>query len=98
MNFMPFRGIDGVKKANLDAAVNLEVVDGKAIFGFYTTKAMSNTTVKLTAGKQVLVNEQISINPGKPYSKQVAVPAGVDEHDIRASLIAADGRELVAYS
>jgi tetratricopeptide (TPR) repeat protein len=97
MNWYPFRGTGGAKNANLDAAVNLEVKDGKATFGFYTPKAYSNASVRLTAGKQVVVNEQISINPGKPYSKQVIVPAGIDEHDILASL-SADGRELISYS
>ena len=97
MNFYPFRGIDGVKNANLDAAVNLDVKDGNAIFGFYTTKAYPDATVTLKAGSKVLLEEQTSINPGKPYAKQVAIPAGVDEHDIRASILVG-GRELVAYS
>jgi tetratricopeptide (TPR) repeat protein len=97
MNWYPFRGIDGVKKANLNAAVNLDVKDGKAVFGFYTTKAYANATVKLTVGDKVLLQDQIAINPGKPYSKQLAIPAGIDEHDIRVSLTA-EGKELVAYS
>jgi tetratricopeptide (TPR) repeat protein len=97
MNLYPFRGTNGAKNGNLDATVNLEVKNGKANFGFYTTKSWSNATVKLTAGNQVLATEQIAINPGKPYSKEVAVPADVDEHDVRAS-ISANGKELVAYS
>jgi tetratricopeptide (TPR) repeat protein len=97
MNFYPFRGIQGVKNANLDAAVNLDVKDGKADFGFYTTKTYANATVTLKAGNRVLLEEKTAINPGKPYAKSVVVPAGVDEHDLRAS-ISAGGRELVAYS
>jgi tetratricopeptide (TPR) repeat protein len=97
MNWYPFRGTGGAKNANLDATVNLDIKDGKATFGFYTTKAYQNAIVRLTAGKQVIVTENITINPGKPYSKQVAIPAGVDEHDLRAS-VSADGKELVAYS
>lgn len=97
ISLFPFRGIDGVKKANLDAAVNLEVKDGKAIYGFYTTKVFDNATVILQAGDQILSKENISINPGKPYSKQVTLPVGVAEQTIRAS-ISAGGRELVAYS
>ena len=97
MNFYPFRGIDGVKNANLDAAVNLDVKDGNVQFGFYTTKAYPEATIRLMAGNQLLVEEKTAIDPGKPYAKQVAVPAGVDEHDLRAS-ISVDGRELVAYS
>jgi tetratricopeptide (TPR) repeat protein len=97
LSWYPFRGIDGVKKANLDAAVNLDVKDGKAIFGFYTTKAYKNATASLAAGNKVLSREEISIDPGKPYSKQIALPAGLDEHELRAS-ISAEGHELVAYT
>ena len=97
MNWYPFRGIDGVKNANLDATVNLDVKDGKAIFGFYTTKSYTDATVSLKAGSKVLLEEKISINPGKPYAKSVVIPVGTDEHDLRASLTAG-GHELVAYS
>jgi tetratricopeptide (TPR) repeat protein len=97
MRWYPFRDIGGVKNANLDAAVNLEVKDGVAKFGFYTTREFPSATVQLTAGGKALLEEQITINPGKPYTKQFSVPAGIDVHDLRASL-SADGRELVAYS
>ncbi len=55
MNFYPFRGIEGVKNANLDAAVNLDVKDGKATMGFYTTKSYAGATVTLKAGNKVLL-------------------------------------------
>ena len=97
MHWYPFRDIGGVKNANLDAAVNLEIKDGVAKFGFYTPTSFSNATVLLQAGDQVLFEKQIAINPAQPFTRQVPVPAGIDEHDVRASL-SADGRELVAYS
>jgi tetratricopeptide (TPR) repeat protein len=97
MNWYPFRDIGGVKNANLEAAVNLEITNGTAKFGFCTTKEFSHAIVRLTAGDKTVLEENISINPAKPYTNQVAVPAGVDEHDVRASL-SVDGRELVAYS
>jgi len=97
MHWFPFREIGGVKNANLDAAVNLEVKDGVAHFGFCSTRNFPQATVRLEAAGKILVNELISINPGKPYVGQAQVPAGVDEHDLRASLSTED-RELVAYS
>jgi tetratricopeptide (TPR) repeat protein len=97
MNWYPFRDIGGVKKANLDAAVNLEVSGGSAKVGFYTTAAHSAARVVLQAGDKVLLQETLAINPAKPYVKRVAVPAGIDEHDLVASLW--DGsKELVSYS
>lgn len=97
MNWYPFRDIGGVKKANLDAAVNLDVKDGNAKVGFYATSAHSAATVMLRAGDKILLQEKVAISPGKAYLKQVAVPAGVDEHDLVAS-ISDGGRELVSYS
>ena len=97
LSLFPFRGIDGVKNANLDAAVNFDIKDGKVNYGFYTTKAYPSATVTLKAGNNVIAEERISINPGKPYSKQVLVPSGLDEHELRVS-ISAGGQELVAYS
>jgi tetratricopeptide (TPR) repeat protein len=77
--------------------VNLEITNGTAKFGFCTTKEFSRATVRLTAGDKTVLEENISINPAKPYTNQVAVPAGMDEHDVRVSL-SVDDRELVAYS
>jgi tetratricopeptide (TPR) repeat protein len=93
----PFREIGGVKNANTDAAVNLELKDGKATIGFYTTADHSTATASLTLRDTVLFGEQIAINPGRPFVKEVTLPAGADVHELRASL-AAGGKELVGYS
>ncbi len=97
LNWYPFRDIGGVKKANLDAAVNLEVAEGKAMVGFYTTAAHQAAEVELRAGDKVLLQESVAINPGRPYVNRVPVPAGMDEQDLRAS-ISVRGRVLVSYS
>jgi tetratricopeptide (TPR) repeat protein len=93
----PFRDIDGVKCANIDAAVNLDVKDGQANVGFFTTSAHPSATVSLKLKDKVLLSEQVAIDPGKPFAKQVSIPAGADEHDLRAA-ISVNGRELVSYS
>jgi tetratricopeptide (TPR) repeat protein len=93
----PFRDIDGVKNANIDAAVNLEVKDGKIHLGFYSTSARPAAEVTLKLKDQVLLHERIAISPAKPWMKEIALPEGADEHDLRATLTDG-GRELVAYS
>jgi tetratricopeptide (TPR) repeat protein len=77
--------------------VNLDVANGTAKVGFYTTSAHAAAKVMLKAGQKVLMQETVAINPGKPYTKQVTVPAGIDEHDLVAS-ISDGGKELVSYS
>ena len=58
MHWYPFREIGGVKKANLDAAVNLEIADGKAKVAFCTTSARQSAHAVLKAGEKVLVRRE----------------------------------------
>ncbi len=99
MSWYPFRDLGGVKNANLDAAVNLEVKEGKAGYGFYTTQAHPKAVARLTVAGKTLLEETITIDPAKPYTKTVTLPPGTDEHDVRAVLLEyPTNRELVAYS
>jgi tetratricopeptide (TPR) repeat protein len=97
MSWYPFRDIGGVKSANRDAAVNLEVAHGTAKVGFYTTKEFPQATVFLKAADKVLLQEQFDINPAKPYKKDIALPSGMEAEDLRASLVS-DGKEVIAYA
>ncbi len=93
----PFRDIEGVKNANTEAAVNLEVENNTATVSFHATSAHPQATVTVKVKDQVLVTESISINPAKPYTRKVMLPTSTDPHDVRASL-SADNKELIAYS
>ena len=56
MSWYPFRNIGGVKKANLEAAVNLDVENGVAKVGFYTTSAYTGGA-RLADGRQAEPSE-----------------------------------------
>jgi tetratricopeptide (TPR) repeat protein len=93
----PFRDIDGVKNANLDGAVNLEVKDGKATVGFYSTEERKSVVATLKLKDKILLREEVALSPGHSFVKEVQLPDGADEHDLRAAL-ESGGRVLVAYS
>jgi len=101
MYWYPFRDIDGVKNANLDAAVNLEIDTNKNVakVGFCVTSAHEKATVTVSDPflRTDLLRETISISPGKPYVKQITIPPRVNIYEVRASL-SVDGSELVSYS
>ncbi len=92
----PIRGIGGVKNATLEAAVNLEVSEGIATIGFYSTSRHAGATVQLMAADSVLFQANVSIDPARPYVTDVELPVGIDPSQLRASLIAGE-RELVSY-
>jgi len=94
----PLRGIGGIKNANRDAAVNLDVNDkGTARFAFNTTVALDEVTILLKAGDKTLHEERRNIAPDKPFSKEIALPAGVKPESLRASLMVGD-KEAIGYT
>lgn len=98
MFWYPFREIGGVKKANLEAAVNLDrVQDGSVRLGFCTTAAHRAAKAALKTADRALWEETIAIDPTRPWVKNVPVPPGTEEYDLTASL-SVDGREVVAYT
>jgi tetratricopeptide (TPR) repeat protein len=99
LHWYPFRDIGGAKAANLEAAVNLEVASNNTVkVGFCTTAAHRSATALLKAGDKVLFEEDnVRINPGRPYVKTVRIPPSLSQYDLNASL-SAEGRELISYS
>ena len=94
----PFQKIGIVKNANLQAAVNLEVNQNHiAKIGLQTTAEYSNARVLLEADDKTLFEETITIDPGRPYLKEVTLPENVSEKDLKIHLF--DGKEeLISYT
>jgi tetratricopeptide (TPR) repeat protein len=93
----PFRQIGGVKNANLEAAVNLEMAGAsRARLGFAATSEQASAKAVLRAGDKVLFEQNIALGPGKPFVTEVAIPAETTPAELRASL-EADGRTLISY-
>jgi len=94
----PLRGIGGVKNANLEAAVNLEITDRNRIFmGFYTTSKYSDARVVLRTDERTLFESTVTISPDKPFTREIPLPPGVKEQDLKVSLLTSDSEELISY-
>jgi tetratricopeptide (TPR) repeat protein len=98
MHWYPFRDIGGVKKANLDAAVNVEPsTNGAVKFGFCATESHRSATVTVTASNQILLKETIAITPAKPYVKEISLPPGRQLEELYLAL-SVTNRELIGYA
>jgi Tfp pilus assembly protein PilF len=93
----PVRDLGGIKAANLEGALDLEVNDGRARLAANTTTRRRDARVRLTSGRRVLFETTVTIAPDVPFVREVALPSGVPEEDLRFAVLAADGQELVAY-
>ncbi len=92
----PVRQLGGFKKANLEAALNLEADAGKIRFALNTTSEVHGATARLQGGGRTIHEETVDIGPAHPFDRELPLPDGVRREDLRASLSAAN-RELISY-
>ncbi len=93
----PIRQLGGIKNANLDAAVNLEVNESRVGRMAFNTTEHRRGRVRLEAGGKPLFVEEIEIGPQRPYVKEVSLPAGVQADDLRVALVSPAGEEIISY-
>ncbi len=98
MHWYPFRDIGGVKKANFDAAVNLGNRRRQSEGRLWHDVGASIGTRGIKGRREGARRRENRHRSAKAVCENgIEIPAGTDEHDLRASLTA-DGKELVAYS
>ncbi len=83
--WFPVRDIGGVKKANKDFAVNLELEDQSVFAGVYSTGTAPNITVivKNTKTDKTLLRETVTTSPDTPYAAEIDVGDDTTIYDLR---------------
>ena len=91
------KGLDSIKEANKDFAINLEVEDGKALVQVNATAVREGVRVVLSPGRKNLLDVTIDVNPATPFEARVDVPRGTDTDNLLLSLYAPSGEELMTW-
>ncbi len=95
----PLRKIQGIKAANLEAACNLEVGGkGTARIGFNTTREHRGARAALFTREKAIFEQRIDVSPQNPFWKEIGLPEGVDEKNLRLVLFSPEGKILISYS
>jgi tetratricopeptide (TPR) repeat protein len=98
-HWFPLREIQGVKKANLEAALYLETnPEGFVQMGLNTTTLHRGAKVVLSEGKKVVFEKTIDISPEAPYFEELKLPAGVPKEDLQLTLNSPSGERLISYA
>ncbi len=95
--WLPVQKIGGMKNANTRAAVNLDVKDGQAFVGVYATAVCALARVTLAGGGQFMLDQQVDVGPGQPFTMTVPVPADLPQGALLLTLRDASGAELIRY-
>ena len=91
----PIQQIGPAKNANTHAAVNLEFDADLARVGLCVT-AKCKVRVKLTCSGRNILDEQVEMMPGRPFTRAIDTASAQPEL-YRISVYDADGNELIAY-
>jgi len=95
----PIRELGGVKKANPEAALNLEIVRPNiARIALNTTSVQRRAKISFRAKGRTIFEQNVDIGPANPFSKELALPQGVKERDLAISLVSREGNELIRYT
>ncbi|MFO7448147.1 MAG: DUF5107 domain-containing protein [Ignavibacteriaceae bacterium] len=97
MIWFPVRNLGGLKYANRNGALNLEVADSKALIRLNATSPYENARVVLKSKNKIIFNDDVLISPASPYSADVELPAGTTEDDLDLSLLDSKGGLILSY-
>lgn len=96
--WFPIRGIGGAKNANLNGAVNLELVgQGKARIGFSATQEFRGARILLAAQGKGIFEQTIDLSPDVPFVREVVLPDGVQESDLKVTVLDSGEKNLLNY-
>lgn len=92
----PVQAMDGFVKANRQAAVNLEVQDGRALMAVNTTGEYTDAEVRLLADGKQLWQKKLDLGPGTPWREEIPVSETLETW--RLDLVDSSGRQILTYS
>jgi tetratricopeptide (TPR) repeat protein len=90
----PVRGTRGFRMANQDFAANVDVAGGRAFAGVHATGAFDGIVVTLVdarSGKTLVDAKGLRVAPDRPFTAEVAAPAGLSLHDLALTVKDARG-------
>ena len=94
----PIREIGPAQKANLHAALSLNVNKHVARLGICVTEKHRPAHLQLHAHGKKIAEFVRSLFPGTPFIESITLPGNVEESGLSATLTASDGRELLRYT
>ncbi|MBC8378851.1 MAG: DUF5107 domain-containing protein [Planctomycetes bacterium] len=99
MIWFPIRQLGGLKYANRNGALNLEMSSDNttAALCLNTTSIHKQANVVLVAGDRTLFRKTIDIDPDSPFSADVKLPQDVSEDDLSLSLFDKKNQTLLSY-
>jgi len=95
--WFPVRDIGVFDYANLEGSINLELSDGKAIFGWSPTGLNQDAKIIVTYDGEEIFNDETDADPANPFVGE-AIGSGItDLYKLRITVLSSGGDTLLAF-
>jgi tetratricopeptide (TPR) repeat protein len=96
--FMPYKKVGMVKKATVDAAVNLEVTGGKIRALVYATAVFPKARIELKGKRNIYIQATRELSPEQVFTAEAELSPDDRETDLNLTVKDSSGRILIAYT
>lgn len=91
------KGMNGIKEANKEFAINLELKDQKALIQINATSVLENVRIVLARQGNIILEERVDISPIIPYQKSVDLTENTALEDLTLTVFSRENEELIAW-
>ncbi|HNY85932.1 MAG TPA: DUF5107 domain-containing protein [Candidatus Hydrogenedentes bacterium] len=91
------KGLDGIKEATRDFALNLDLKEGLAQIQLNATAAFQGVQIALRRGDTTVFTDTADISPEQPYAHEAPAGGAESLEELRVQVLDAEGRELLAW-
>jgi tetratricopeptide (TPR) repeat protein len=95
--FYPVKGLSGIKEADKDLAVNLDLKGDTAFIQLYATSSYKKLKILLTNRKKTLLETTANISPENPFSINIMTDPQVNPEDLKLVVFDSQDNELIRY-
>ena len=94
--YYPVKDMTGIKEANKNAALNLEIKDSNARIEINTTSVYKQATIQVWQDDSLLAEQNTDLTPAKAYTMNLPLKSNFSAELLRVNLLA-DGQEILHY-
>jgi len=98
MFFFPVKGMSGIKNANQDIAINLDIDGDKAILQLYCTGIYPNISAQLSVEDWVIWEEKFITDPQQAISREIILHDTLQIQDLHLTIFDDQQRKLISFS
>jgi len=97
--FFPVRDIGGYKQANVNGALNLEIIENKIKIGVYSTAVVKAGIIRLSQKGRTIFEKMLDIDPANPFVHSLEINDAIESlENFTLSFLDQTGNELISYT